>query len=206
VSSLLVDPDSPTPAYFDASGDGFPDSDFQTGRAAILFDSANPGRGTACGMITAVDVGGSRVRVDFENFITAGGSLVLGPATAYTVDANFRLLRNGLALASDVEDFQVAYFLDRDGDGTLTNDDEYPGSADATVNYQSRNEDHSDLREVRFNIVVRSRNTDPTYSEGFQQATENRAAVGANDGFRRRVFSSTVRQRNVGYRGVQAAG
>jgi hypothetical protein len=27
--------------------------------------------------------------------------------------------------------------------------------------------------------------------------------VGANDGFRRRVLTSTVRQRNVGYRGVQ---
>ena len=104
-----------------------------------------------------------------------GGSLVLVPAIAYTVDANSRLLRNGLALANDVEDFQVAYFIDSDGDGTVTNDDEYPGSAAATQDYQSRNTDHTDLREVRFNIVVRARTTDPTYSEGFQQATENRA-------------------------------
>ena len=138
------------------------------------------------------------------------------PAIAYSVDdvtdrnndgvAESVLLRNGMVLANEVEDFQVAYFIDSDGDGTVTNDDEYPGSADATNPYQSRNTDHSDLREIRFNIVVRQRNEDQTYTEGFQQATENRAAVGAADGFRRRVFQSTVRQRNIGYRGVQAAG
>jgi prepilin-type N-terminal cleavage/methylation domain-containing protein len=217
LNSLVLDVDAPNPAaYFDADGNGTPDSDFMPGRAAILFDTANPARGTACGLITDVDVPGNRVRVAFENMITAGGSLVLVPAIAYTVDtttdtngdgvAELRLLRNGLPLANEVEDFQVAYFLDADGNGLVTNDDEYPGSADATNPYQSRNTDHSDLREVRFNIVVRQRNEDVTYSEGFQQATENRAAVGLNDGFRRRVFTSTVRQRNIGYRGVQPAG
>lgn len=215
VSSLVLDEDAPTPGYFDETN-SVPgvDSDFQEGRAAILFDSTNPGRGTACGRITHVDTG--TVTVDFENFIATGGTLMLVPAIAYTVDTNtdtnndgvpeLRLLRNGLPLANDVEDFQVAYFIDSDGNGEVTNDDEYPGSANATNPYRSRNTDHSDLREVRFNIVVRQRNEDVTYSEGFQQATENRAAVGANDGFRRRVFTSTVRQRNIGYRGVQPAG
>lgn len=218
VDSLILDPDSPTRGFFDLFNPiGVPDSDFQTGRAAILFDAARPERGTACGMITNVQDGPPyRVRVDFENFITGAGPFTLVPAIAYTVDtgtdvngdgvAEMRLLRNGLPLANDVEDFQVAYFVDADGNGEVTNDDEYPGSADATNPYQSRNTDHSDLREVRFNIIVRQRNEDITYSEGFQQATENRAAAGLNDGFRRRVFTSTVRQRNIGYRGVQPAG
>jgi prepilin-type N-terminal cleavage/methylation domain-containing protein len=216
VEELVLDPDAPNPEYFDADDNGAPDADFMPGRAAILFDAANPGGGTACGRITDVDVAGKRVRVAFENFIAAGGSLVLVPAIAYTVDtatdmngdgvAEARLLRNGLPLASDVDDFQVAYFLDADGDGTVTNDDEYPGSAAATNPYQSRDTDHSDLREVRFSLVVRQRNEDRNYSEGFQQAAENRAAVGAADGFRRRVFRATVRQRNIGYRGVQASG
>ncbi len=215
LSDLAVDVDSPSPNYFDTDGNGAPDSDFQVGRAAVLTDVANPARGTACGRITDVDVPGKRVRVAFENYITGGGSLVLVPAIVYSVDTtdadgngepDFRLLRNGLALASDVEDFQVAYFIDSDGDGTVTNDDEYPGSADATAQYQSRNTDHSDLREIRFSLVVRSRSTDAEYTEGFQQATENRGVVGANDGFRRRVFRATVRQRNIGYRGVQPAG
>jgi hypothetical protein len=35
------------------------------------------------------------------------------------------------------------------------------------------------------------------------QAMENRAAVGASDGFRRRTYTATVRPRNVGFRGQQ---
>jgi prepilin-type N-terminal cleavage/methylation domain-containing protein len=197
---------APKDAYFDTSGDGAPDADFVVGRGAILVDTANPALGTACGLVTDVDAAANRVTVDFQTSITAGGTLVLIPAIAYSIDANATLLRNGMALATDVEDLQVAYFIDGDENGTPKADDsEYPG-AGASPAYTSNATDHSKLREVRFNIVVRSRNTDPNYSEGFVQATENRGVVGANDGFRRRVFTSTVRPRNIGYRGVQASG
>jgi prepilin-type N-terminal cleavage/methylation domain-containing protein len=197
---------APDDAYFDTSGDGVPDSDFVVGRGAILVDTANPGRGTACGLVTAVNAAGNQVRVDFQTSITGGGTLVLIPAIAYSIDANATLRRNGMALATDVEDLQVAYFIDGDENGKPKADDsEYPGSG-ASPGYASKDTDHSMLREVRFNIVVRSRNTDPRFSEGFVQATENRGAVGANDGFRRRVFTSTVRPRNIGFRGVQASG
>jgi len=211
VDDVVIDRDAaPADAYFDTSGDGVPDSDFVVGRGAILVDTANPGLGTACGLITDVDAAGNQVRVDFQNFITTGGgTLVLVPAVGYSVQPDVNgvptLLRNGIALASDVEDLQVAYFIDLDEDGMPEADgSESPGS-DAK-DYASKYTDHSKLREIRFNIVVRSRNTDPTYSEGFVQATENRGAVGANDGFRRRVFTSTVRPRNIGYRGVGTSG
>jgi hypothetical protein len=118
-----------------------------------------------------------------------------------SVDNSSNLLRNGVTLAADLEDLQFSYFVDADADG-MVDVNEYRGDG-ASPDYLSRGTDHSKLREIRFNIVVRSRNADPTYSEGFVQATENRGAVGANDGFRRRVFTSTVRQRNVGFRGVQ---
>lgn len=207
VDDVVIDRDAaPADAYFDTSGDGVPDSDFVVGRGAILVDTSNPGLGTACGLVTAVNAAGNQVRVDFQNFISGGGSLVLIPAISYSVDATGTLLRNGMALASDVEDLQVAYFIDADENGTITTPSEYPGSDASPVDYLSRYTDHSKLREIRFNIVVRSRSTDPTYSEGFVQATENRGAVGVNDGFRRRVFTSTVRPRNLGYRGVQASG
>lgn len=208
LDDVVIDRDAaPADAYFDTSGDGVADSDFAVGRGAILVDTSNPGRGTACGLVTAVNAAGNSVRVDFQNFITTGGgTLVLVPATAYSVDANSTLLRNGMALASDVEDLQVAYFIDIDENGQVTTASEYPGSDISPVDYASKDTDHSKLREIRFNIVVRSRNTDPSYSEGFVQATENRGAVGVNDGFRRRVFTSTVRPRNLGYRGVQASG
>jgi hypothetical protein len=205
VDDVVIDRDAPDPAFYDTSGDNVRDSDFVVGRGAILVDTSNPGRGTACGLVTAVNAGANQVRVDFQNFITSGGTLVLVPAIAYSVDANSTLLRNGMALASDVEDLQVAYFIDSDENGKPKADgSEYPGSD--SVDYASKDTDHSKLREIRFNIVVRSRNTDPSYSEGFEQATENRGAGALNDGFRRRVFTSTVRPRNIGYRGVQASG
>ena len=182
----------------------FPDTntDFRDGHGAIVFDPANPGRGTACGIVESVP-DGTHVRVTFDTHLAANtGTLAVVPAIVYSVDVDGNLLRNGVTLATDVDDLQFAYFIDANADGKVTTANEYPGAA-GSPNYLSRGTDHSKLREIRFNVVVRSRNTDPTYTDGFVQATENRGAVGGNDGFRRRVFTSTVRQRNVGYRGVQ---
>jgi len=194
-------------AYFDNDSDGTPDSDFREKGGAIVFDPANPSRGTACGIVESVP-DGTHVRVTFEAHLRAStGTLAVVPAIVYAVDANGKLLRNGVTLASDVDDLQVAYFIDADADGVV-DANEYRGDG-VSADYVSGGTtplptDHSKLREIRFNVVVRSRTEDPTYSaDGFVQATENRGAVGGNDGFRRRVFSSTVRQRNVGYRGVQ---
>lgn len=211
LDDVVIDRDAaPADAYFDTSGDGVPDSDFVVGRGAILVDTSNPGRGTACGLVTDVNAAGNQVRVDFQNFITSGGTLVLVPAVEYLIQVDAAgvstLMRNGLPLARDVEDLQVAYFIDENPTPNGVVDvNEYKGDG-TSDDYVSQGLDHSRLREIRFNVVVRSRNTDPTYIEGFVQATENRGAVGANDGFRRRVFTSTVRPRNIGYRGVQASG
>jgi hypothetical protein len=188
-------------AYFDNDADGTPDSDFRIGGGAIVFDPANPSRGTACGIVESVP-DGTHVRVTFEAHLAAStGPLAVVPAIVYAVDGNGNLLRNGVTLATDVDDLQVAYFIDSGPNGKADAND-YPGDG-VSPDYVSRNYNHSLLREIRFNIVVRSRTTDPTYTDGFVQATENHGAVGGNDGFRRRVFTSTVRQRNVGYRGVQ---
>ncbi len=196
-------------AYFDNDTDGTPEADFREGGGAIVFDPANPGRGTACGIVDSVP-DGTHLRVTFDTHLAVNtGTLAVVPAIVYAVDNTLDaggeprrvLLRNGVTLASDVDDLQVAYFIDADANGVAAAN-EYPGDG-VSPDYLSRNYDHSKLREIRFNIVVRSRNTDPSYGEGFVQSTENRGAVGGNDGFRRRVFTSTVRQRNVGYRGVQ---
>ncbi len=184
MDDVVIDRDAaPADAYFDTSGDGVPDSDFAVGRGAILVDTSNPGRGTACGLVTDVNAAGNSVRVEFENFITAtGATLVLVPAVGYSIQPDVNgvptLLRNGIALASDVEDLQIAYFIDSDENGQVTTASEYPGSDLSPIDYAAKDTDHSKLREIRFNIVVRSRNTDPSYSEGFVQATENRGVVG----------------------------
>ncbi|RIL05856.1 MAG: hypothetical protein DCC71_08885 [Proteobacteria bacterium] len=190
------------PFYDAINSDGIPDSDFQVGAGAILYDRNDPNRGTACGVVTHVSA--SSVRVDFENAIgsVGGQQLVLVPAHRYAVDANGALTRDGQPLANDVDDLQVAYFIDANGDGQVTTADEYEGSAGATAAYTSAGTDHSNLREIRFNLVLRSRTNDAEYSEGTDQPTENRAGSGLADGFRRRAFTTTVRPRNIGFRGV----
>lgn len=202
VSSTILD-DIP---YWDSDESGGADSDFRIGSGAILFDAANPDRGTACGTVTDINPGTPGIiRVDFETALAApGGLLVLVPAVRYTVDvANSALMRNDIVIANDIDDLQVAYFIDGDGNGRVSNDDEYEGSALASSEYESPGTDHSDLREIRFNLSIRSRTEDPTFQDGFMQALENRAAAGASDGFRRRTYTATVRPRNVGFRGEQ---
>jgi type II secretory pathway pseudopilin PulG len=205
--------------FYDNSGDGNPDSDFAcnspvancggVGGAVILYDADNPARGTACGQINAI--GGNVVRVEFETSIGGGiGDYMIVPAVRYAIDPDPvtgipTLMRNQIALATDVEDFQVAWFLDLNGDGD-EDANEYRGSAASAIDYASAGVDHGQLREVRFNLVVRSRNPDPTYSEGFCQTTENRGVAAAADGFRRRVTTSIVRPRNIGFRGAQPGG
>ncbi len=151
LNDVVIDRDAaPADAYFDTSGDGVPDSDFVVGRGAILVDTSNPGRGTACGLVTDVNAAGNQVRVDFQNFITSGGTLVLVPAVGYSIQVDAAgvstLMRNGLPLARDVEDLQVAYFIDLDENGKPKADgSEYPGSD--TADYASQG--HRPLQAAR---------------------------------------------------------
>lgn len=193
-----------SPAY-DTDGDGVNDSDFRIGAGAIVFDRDNPGRGAACGIVSDVPTAAS-VQVDFlaDTLGPAGATsqLVVVPAHIFQVDGNAQLLRDGMVLAPDVEDMQVAFFFDVDGNNQVTTvAGEYPGSAGGAV-YDASSWDNRQLREVRVSFVVRSRAADPTFSDGHFQATENRAVVVGSDGFRRRVHTTTVRTRNVGNRGL----
>ncbi len=194
--------------FYDTDGDNVADADFADGGGAILVDLDDPGQGAACGVVTRVSTG--RVDVDFETVITPSPSpsLLLVPAHVYTVDLSGVdpvLRRNGRLLATDVEDLQLAFFFDRDGDGVIDDPDqatgELPGGEGGAPVYDASAWDNRDLREVRINLVTRTRADDPTYDEGQVQTTGNRVAPATRDGFRRRVHSSTVRVRNVGFRG-----
>jgi prepilin-type N-terminal cleavage/methylation domain-containing protein len=210
-------------AFYDTDGDGNADSDFlesvnplRTG-GVIVADRGSPGRGVSCGILTNVNSGANSIRVDFtSNGAAPGGTplagagstdLVAVPAHVYTV-VNNQLLRDGMVLADDVEDLQFAFFYDRDGDGQVTSENqEYPGSAGGQI-YQSGSGlwNNAELKEIRVNIVIRTRNQDaavlqnPGMAQGQWQATENRVAPAGFDGFRRRVHTSTIRPRNVGLR------
>jgi type II secretory pathway pseudopilin PulG len=189
--------------YYDTNGDGAADSDFREGGGVIVMDTSNPARGTACGIVESVNTGAKHLRVDFEAGFPnppPGTPLIAVPAHRYAVNDQNNLLRDGVSVVTDVDDLQLAYFMDADDDGA-EDANEYKGDA-AGNDYLSRGTNHSDLRELRFNLVLRSRMEDENFADGFMQATENRPAAGANDGYRRRVFTAAVKPRNVGFRGT----
>jgi len=225
LSSLVVDANP----FYDLDGDGAADSDFlwtptpARNGGVIVVDRNNPERGAACGVITSINAGAKTVRVDFEvknapnaplpNGAAPGGApllagavdLVAVPAHVYWVNPGAagqppQLIRDGMVLANDVEDLQLALFYDLDDDGVI-DALEYPGSAGAE--YESKSWNNEDLREVRVTVVARTRTQDPdvlanpNLASGVTQGFENRPAGVAADGFRRRSITLTVQPRNV---------
>jgi len=239
LSSLVVDANP----FYDLDGDGVADSDFLFTAAparsggVIVVDRTNPAAGAACGVITAINVGASTVTVDFNvafapnapglpGAAPAGMPLGVGavdlvavPAHVYWINPNGangapQLIRDGMVLANDVEDLQIAMFYDTDDDGIvdpLAPGDpppfhsalEYPGSAAAGSEYESRLWDNSELREIRVTVVARTRSQDPdvmanpNLANSVRQGFENRPAGVVADGFRRRSITLTVQPRNV---------
>ncbi len=230
--------------FYDADGNGVQDTDFvdvpgmgQRG-AIIVADRNNPGRGNSCGQILAnsLNIGAttSTIQIDYDFGLAGVGSLPLAalgagsnpanlvaiPATVYMVNAANQLTRNGVILAEDVEDMQLALFFDVDDDGVVDGDPqpapqqppfisdvEYPGSIAGGVQYQSGSWDHSTLREIRMSIVIRTRaqdtaaQEDPSLAVNTFIAMENRIPPAQPpDGFRRRVLTMTVQPRNIGLR------
>jgi prepilin-type N-terminal cleavage/methylation domain-containing protein len=240
LSSLLVDANP----FYDLDGDGVAESDFLFTTAparnggVIVVDRSNPSAGAACGVITDLDVGANTITVDF-NVATApnapggGGAapdgtplgigatdLVAVPAHVYWINPGAaggppQLIRDGMVLANDVEDLQLALFYDVDDDGVVDGLDaaftpppfhsalEYPGSAADNAEYEPGSWDNSELREVRVTVVVRTRAEDPNVlanpnlANSVTQGFENRAPGVVADGFRRRSITLTVRPRNV---------
>jgi hypothetical protein len=112
---------------------------------------------------------------------------------------NGALERDGHVLVENVDDFQVAYFFDGDGDA-LVDANEFRGVAGVAYDASDAAIEENEIREVRANLVLRTRFEDPSWTQGFFQNLENRAAVVGTDGFRRRIHTATVRLRNVGNR------
>jgi len=200
VDDLVID-GQPT---YDTNGDGNFDSDFQVNGGAILVDVNNAGRGVRCGTISAVSLSAPQsVSVELRNAFGAAATLPedlrLVPANAYSLTGGTpaQLRRNGELMARDVEDLQVAWFYDDDGDGQ-EDAGEYRGTA--TTDYDPSLVNGNDLREIRFNLVLRTRADDPRNpgAAGTGQQLENRDTnVAGDDGRRRRLHTATVRVRNI---------
>jgi prepilin-type N-terminal cleavage/methylation domain-containing protein len=231
VDTLVVD-DTP---FYDLDGDGAADSDFlysvgpQRNGGVIVADRDNPERGAACGVITNLDEATNTITVDFE-VLTApnsppapgaadGGTplaalpagatadLVAIPAHVYWVNPGPppQLVRDGMVLANDIEDLQLAFFYDANADGDV-DAGEYRGTLSglgAPYAYSSQDEDNSDLREIQVTVVARTRSEDPDVlanpdlANSVTQAAGNRLVGAVTDGFRRRAITLAVRPRNV---------
>lgn len=192
------------PAY-DTDGNSINDSDFQVNGGVIVYDRNAPSRGSACGIVTAIPAT-TQIRVNFLastlSGAAAGAQLVAVPAHVYQVSGTAQLLRDGRVVAEDVEDLQVAYFFDEDSDQVVDVNEDRGITGQP---YVASAQDNSELRQIRLNFVVRTRGTDPGFTAGQFQTTENRvapAAGAADPQLRRRVHTTTVRVRNVGNRGL----
>jgi hypothetical protein len=212
--------------YYDLDADGIGDSDFRPNGGVVIVDRNNPARGSSCGIVQfPVDQANRRITVDFLlGGIAAAGDTALAaplpgdpvpdlvaiPAHVYRVN-NGQLERDGAVIADDVEDLQIAVFFDLDGDGTV-DPGEFAGEAAGPL-YRSGDPlgppgaaSNADVREIRVSFVVRTQDEDQEFGDsasrrGQFQVTENRVApVAPNDGYRRRVYTTRVRPRNVGHR------
>jgi prepilin-type N-terminal cleavage/methylation domain-containing protein len=234
-SSSLETPAAP--AYDNSSpANGTLDSDFYfspgSGQAGgvIVTNPADPARGAQCGLLTDVATGaGTQIRVSWhvrfngQDIVptgsltpvvpTPGVRLLAIPAHIYFIRPATaaggapQLIRDGLLLADDVEDLQLAYFHDLDEDGACDANEwsggDCPDAGAQGFNaYRSNSEDNCFLRAVRFNFVVRTSDQDTVVAQNAALAqsafvqTENAPARPGLDGFRRRVFSRTVVPRN----------
>jgi prepilin-type N-terminal cleavage/methylation domain-containing protein len=196
LSSLVLEPSPPARPAYDSDGDGAADSDFRDGGGVIVVDLNSPGRGVACGKITAVDTAGPGITFALASAPLANAvgptRLAAIPAHEYRIENANELKRDGLLLAKGVEDLQVALFLDANDDNVV-DAGEMRGVSGAP--FASQGTDMRPLREVRVNLVARTRDQDREF-DGKLQTRENRTA-GADDGFRRRVYTSTIVLRNM---------
>ncbi len=186
-----------TLSTLDIDSDG--DNDFSVGGGALFASLDDAGGAVACGSVAGI--AGTTLTVNnLVGAIPALGDRRAAPAHFYSV-AGTALQRDGIVLADNVEDLQIAYWFDAN-----ENDQEDAGEWQGEANqYNPQLNDHMDLRSVRLNIVAITTSQDPRdqYAEGSPQVTENRT-YGAGgpppDGFHRRVYGATVRVRNVGTR------
>ncbi len=199
LDTLVMEPGTPDPSY-DTDGNGVNDSDFRVGGGVIIVDLMDLDRGSVCGVVEVVDLGATSIKVQpaTAGLGALGGASALTaiPAIEYRIDSG-TLFRNDLRLADGVEDLQVVYFLDENGNNDLEAGEDFG----ASTNYTAAASNASELRAIRFNVVVRTRSEDERFTQGFVQSTENRdAGLAVADGFRRRVHTAVVRMRNVGDR------
>jgi len=173
-----------SPGSMDIDGDG--NVDFAVNRGIIISD----GDDTHCARITGVNAS----QVDFTPATPSGFLASLPraravPAVVYEQNG-LQLLRNGVVLSNEVEDLQVEFGLDLDGDDVIE-----LGAGEFPIHDLTGN-DSSLLRRVQLSVVTRTSMPDPDQAGAGRQATANRTGA-PPDGFGRRRYVVSVMPRNL---------
>lgn len=146
---------------------------------------------------------------DATAYITGGVSAQLRavPAQVYEVDQDaLELRRNGLLLATSIEDLEVEYWLDTSGtaNGVQDGDSEFPVNVlnDPDPPGGAIPANMAMVRRVRVSVLARTdREEEQGSAHGLltngRPALANRLASDVNDRFRRRSFSASILPRNL---------
>ena len=165
----------------DVDGDGV--DDFAVGAGLVLADGAS----SHCARIEQI----AGDTLQFTPPTPAGFSATsagrAAPAAIYELDAG-GLSRNGLRLATQVEDLQVEFGVDADGDGQL-------GAGEFPI-HDLNGSDPARVRMVQITVITRADAEDPKLTSSGRPAAANRSA-GAPDDFRRRRVTASVLPRNL---------
>jgi hypothetical protein len=172
----------------------------------------DPQANVACGTITNIATNTLTINLGSTSIGPVGlnSDVVAIPAHVYSLTPASggnpaRLFRDGMLIASDVEDLQVTYFFDLDDDLEVDAGESFASAGGTAQPWElspaTNRPDPSALREVQMNLVTATRDDDPNkdWSLGIGQATGNRTAgsLSTGDGKRRRVYTARVRPRNV---------
>jgi prepilin-type N-terminal cleavage/methylation domain-containing protein len=176
------------PGDLDIDSDGA--VDFSTGQSIIIADSTN----SWCAPILAVDTAASRIDIPaaFAVPTAFGTNARIVPAVLYQVlAAGLGLTRNGLMLSAEVEDLQIEFGVDVNGDSLID-----PLAGEFPI-HNLAGFDPARILQARLTVTTRTTQADPDFTGQFPAAAD-RIAGAATDNFRRRRFVASIRPRNLG--------
>lgn len=170
----------------DLDGDG--NEDFSAGSGIIIAD----GTKSHCARITSISSGKLNFAPDTPTgFAAPSATGVAVPAIVYELSGT-NLTRNGLLLSPQVEDLQIEFWVDVNGDGVMDMPAEAP--IHDLDGYDTRQ-----IRAVRLYVLARTTIEDQDLAAVGtpRPAVANHAAASVSDAFRRRLVWVTAAPRNM---------
>jgi len=166
--------------------DGDMDDDFVDEEGVIIVDDDS----SHCAQITGITGGSDNVLAFTPDtpggFDASTSATRVVPAVVYWLNGT-DLMRNGLRVATDIEDLQIEFALDDDADGLIV---------EAEYEDDLNGEDPLDLLGVLLSVVARADAQEDNLTSAGRPPAANRLG-GANDGFRRRGVTTVILPRNL---------